>query len=783
MVRLLDPLAAPKQATVLQTPRWRAAALFVVLALSWVRLLGASPTQTPSPTASATPNSPPPVNMQGADGFSVLAGAGISNTGLSRATGYVGSSPLPTETGFGSLTLYCIDHGGDAVTAAGKTGLTAAYLDASTRSPAATVPTELGATTLAPGVYAAASGTFGLTGVLSLDGGGNTSAVFIFQTTSTLITASGSSVLLINGAQARNVFWAVGSSATLGTATAFVGTLMALTSITLNTSATVEGRVLAINGAVTLDTGDIDTVSSALVPCSSNGSATVTLTATATWTPTPTLTQTSSVTETGTPTSTVTRTATATISVTFSSSATQSSTASGTRTLSPTASKTPTPPATASPSRTLTQNVSASATATRTISPTASASSTATRTSSPTASASATATRTPNLTASASPTKTLTSTVTRSFTVTSTNTVIPTYTQTPALTAAATTTPQAPVLSGAVQTGTGLFVFTGTGLPGSSVFIVEQASNNTLGSGPVAPNGTFAISASATITSADSVEAHAGSPAGPVSGPQAAYVAPAGAAAVGTNSLDAGATVLTASGIPGQSVVVVDTVSGEVLGQGTLGANGLGAIFLSQGTVASHPLKLVVGGKIDSTVTVGATTGQPATLDPGFVAMEGGPVTGHGTPGAQVQLVEASGAVLGSTIVGPDGGFTMTVSGAHAGTSLKLLQNGVGRDLALRPQKLGAERVFLSQNVFRLGSGPPLGIGFKAAADERVVVKIFNIAGELVRPVADMDVKTGVAYALSWDGHNSDGEVAAGVYIVSAKGPQTHILKKVVLLK
>lgn len=135
-----------------------------------------------------------------------------------------------------------------------KLDLITAYDDAAGRTPFITVPTELGGTTLSEGVYRSTSGGLGITGTLTLDGQGNPDAVWIFQSDSTLITASGSQVELINGADPCNVFWQVTSSATLGTGSAFVGTVMALTSISATTSATVQGRLLARNGAVTLDT-------------------------------------------------------------------------------------------------------------------------------------------------------------------------------------------------------------------------------------------------------------------------------------------------------------------------------------------------------------------------------------------------------------------------------------------------------------------------------------------------------------------------------------------------
>jgi hypothetical protein len=200
---------------------------------------------------------PSTVLLGTASGFSVLAGSGITNTGPTTIYGDVGTYPTPSETGFGSVTIVGTNHGADAVTQQAKTDLLTAYNDAAGRTPVTTIPTELGGSTLIPGVYNSAAGTFGITGTVTLDGEGDPNAVFIFQMESTLITASSSVVSLINGARACNVFWQVGSSATIGTSSSFVGTIMALTSITLTTGATVDGRVLALNGAVTMDTNTI----------------------------------------------------------------------------------------------------------------------------------------------------------------------------------------------------------------------------------------------------------------------------------------------------------------------------------------------------------------------------------------------------------------------------------------------------------------------------------------------------------------------------------------------
>ena len=133
------------------------------------------------------------------------------------------------------------------------TDLTTAYNDAAGRPSSATSPPDIGGRTLTGGVYRSGSvASLGLTGRLTLDAQGDPRAVFIFQIPSTLITATDSSVRLVNGAQACNVFWQVGSSATLGTRTAFQGNILALTSISVNDGASVNGRLLARNGAVTL---------------------------------------------------------------------------------------------------------------------------------------------------------------------------------------------------------------------------------------------------------------------------------------------------------------------------------------------------------------------------------------------------------------------------------------------------------------------------------------------------------------------------------------------------
>lgn len=209
------------------------------------------------------------VNLGTAAPFAILAGAGITNTGTTTVNGDVGSHPTPAQSGFGpganSVTITGTNHHDDAVTSTAKDDLVTAYNDAAGRTGGTpVVGGELGGLTLTPGVYVDdnAPDSLAITGTLTLNGLDDPDSVFIFQSGSTLITASASNVVLTRGAQACHIFWQVGSSATLGTGSHLEGTILALTSITLDNSATLNGRALARNGAVTLDTNTIQ-----MVPC------------------------------------------------------------------------------------------------------------------------------------------------------------------------------------------------------------------------------------------------------------------------------------------------------------------------------------------------------------------------------------------------------------------------------------------------------------------------------------------------------------------------------------
>jgi hypothetical protein len=212
------------------------------------------------------------VGLGTADSFSVLGGSTVTNTGPSVLTGDLGVSPGTAITGFPPGTVNGATHANDAVAGQAQSDLTTAYNDAAGRSSTSTVSGDLAGRTLSPGVYTSAS-SLGLSGDLTLNANGDPNAVFVFQAGSTLTTASGSRVLLTGGAQACNVFWQVGSSATIGTSTAFTGNILALTSISLTTGATLDGRALARNGAVTLDTNTVTRAT-----CSTTSATTTTTT-------------------------------------------------------------------------------------------------------------------------------------------------------------------------------------------------------------------------------------------------------------------------------------------------------------------------------------------------------------------------------------------------------------------------------------------------------------------------------------------------------------------------
>lgn len=203
------------------------------------------------------------VNLGAAASYAVLAGTTVTSTGGTVVSGDLGVSPNAAPnavTGFppGTVVNGAI-HINDASAIAAEAALTTAYNDAAGRTVGAVlVAGNLGGTTLNPGLYKSTSFLEISSGDLTLDALGNANAVFIFQMVSSLNTTTGRQIILSGSANPANIFWQVGSSATLGTSSVFQGNILALTSISLASGATLNGRALARNGAVTLDSNPIN---------------------------------------------------------------------------------------------------------------------------------------------------------------------------------------------------------------------------------------------------------------------------------------------------------------------------------------------------------------------------------------------------------------------------------------------------------------------------------------------------------------------------------------------
>ncbi len=209
------------------------------------------------------------ISLGTAQNFGVLGGSAVTNTGATTVNGNVGVSPGSAVTGFPpGVVVGGAIHSNDAVAMQAQNDLTTAYNNiATTPCTVDLTGQNLGGLTLTPGVYCFTSSAQ-LTGALTLDALGNANALFLFKTGSTLTTASNSSVTVINngGSSCNKVFWQVGSSATLGTGTSFTGDILALASITLTTGSNTNGRTLARNGAVTLDTNNVNTCGVSICP-------------------------------------------------------------------------------------------------------------------------------------------------------------------------------------------------------------------------------------------------------------------------------------------------------------------------------------------------------------------------------------------------------------------------------------------------------------------------------------------------------------------------------------
>jgi hypothetical protein len=210
-------------------------------------------------SAVVPPPSPSLIDLGTAAPNGIMAGTAVTCVALGVINANVSISPGNTITGFGPCVITGVQHLADAVAAQAQIDLTKAYdqLAGLPCSASNAIVANLGGTTKTAGVYCTASG-IGVTGVLTLDGGGDPNATFVFQAGSGLTTAG--DVVLIGGAQAKNVYWQVGTSATIGTASKWQGNIVALTSITLVDNATLVGRALARNGAVTLGTNNTITL-------------------------------------------------------------------------------------------------------------------------------------------------------------------------------------------------------------------------------------------------------------------------------------------------------------------------------------------------------------------------------------------------------------------------------------------------------------------------------------------------------------------------------------------
>ena len=215
------------------------------------------------PTASAQ------ISLGTAQNFGVLAGSTATNTGATTVNGNVGVSPGTAVTGFPpGVIIGGAIHSNDAVAMQAQNDLTTAFNNiAATPCNVDLTGQDLGGLTLTPGVYCFTTSAQ-LTGALTLNALGNANALFLFKIGSTLTTASASSVTVINngGSSCNKAFWQIGSSATLGTGTSFVGDILALSSITFTTGANSNGRALARNGAVTLDGNNVNTCGVSVCP-------------------------------------------------------------------------------------------------------------------------------------------------------------------------------------------------------------------------------------------------------------------------------------------------------------------------------------------------------------------------------------------------------------------------------------------------------------------------------------------------------------------------------------
>jgi hypothetical protein len=218
--------------------------------------LASAPATFALPVATSASACQAGVSLLTAANFNILGAATITNTGSTTVTGgNLGLSPGTSVTGFppGTVVAPAQEDIADGAAAQAQADASAAYTYATGLTNGAVLPADLSNLTLTPGLYTNATSETLNSGTLTLDAQNDPNAVFIFQIGTALTTIGSTQIVLANGAQAKNVYWMVGSSATLGTYSAFQGTIIAYQSITLQTGATIVGRALALNAAVTLD--------------------------------------------------------------------------------------------------------------------------------------------------------------------------------------------------------------------------------------------------------------------------------------------------------------------------------------------------------------------------------------------------------------------------------------------------------------------------------------------------------------------------------------------------
>lgn len=229
-----------------------------------------NPTTTTTSTSNTTTTTTTIVacaTLARASSFAVLAASTVTNTGGTVVTGDLGLFPGTSITGFPVPgTVIGTIHQTDAAASNAQIDALASFTALNLLTPTGSVLADIGGTTITPGIYSVSS-TLAITGTVTLDGGGDPNAVFVFQIPSTFIPATSAIVSLTNSAQAGNVYWVVGSSATLSTSSVIRGNIIAQASVTLNTSAQLTGRAFALTGAVTMDTNIVNAV---LAPCTIN---------------------------------------------------------------------------------------------------------------------------------------------------------------------------------------------------------------------------------------------------------------------------------------------------------------------------------------------------------------------------------------------------------------------------------------------------------------------------------------------------------------------------------